>query len=52
VTSYDKRGSEYQMVNPFPEKLWTVQDLAAWMRVTPASVRAMLRRHELPSGAS
>jgi len=32
-----------------PETLWTVEDFAAWLRITPMAARAMLRRHEIPS---
>jgi hypothetical protein len=31
-----------------PETLWTVEDFAAWLRITPMAARAMLRRRELP----
>ena len=30
------------------ETLWTVEDFAAWLRITPLAARAMLRRRELP----
>ena len=32
-------------------QLWTVEEFAEWMRVTPMAVRCMLRRRELPEGA-
>jgi len=31
-----------------PESLWTLEDFAAWLRITPMAARAMLRRRELP----
>jgi hypothetical protein len=31
-----------------PETLWTLEDFAAWLRITPMAARAMLRRRELP----
>ena len=31
-----------------PETLWTVDDFAAWLRITPMAARAMIRRRELP----
>jgi hypothetical protein len=31
-----------------PETLWTVEDFAAWLRITPMAARAMIRRRELP----
>ena len=34
-----------------PETLWTVEDFAAWLRITPMAARAMLRRRELPPKA-
>jgi hypothetical protein len=36
-------------MDPDPiETLWTVEDFAAWLRITPMAARAMLRRRELP----
>ena len=34
-----------------PETLWTIEDFAAWLRITPMAARAMLRRRELPREA-
>jgi hypothetical protein len=34
-----------------PPTLWTVEDYAAWMRITPMAARCMLRRRELPEAA-
>jgi hypothetical protein len=34
-----------------PEMLWTIEDFAAWLRITPMAARAMLRRRELPPKA-
>jgi hypothetical protein len=34
-----------------PEMLWTIEDFAAWLRITPTAARAMLRRRELPPKA-
>jgi hypothetical protein len=34
-----------------PPVLWTVEEYAAWMRITPMAARCMLRRRELPQGA-
>ena len=31
-----------------PETLWTIEEFAAWLRITPMAARAMLRRRELP----
>jgi hypothetical protein len=39
-------------MNPeVPETLWTIEDVAAWLRVTPLAVRAMHRRREFPPGS-
>jgi len=32
-----------------PETLWTLEDFAAWLRITVLAARAMLRRRELPA---
>ena len=34
-----------------PETLWTIEDFAVWLRITPMAARAMLRRRELPREA-
>ena len=34
-----------------PETLWTLEDFAAWLRITVLAARAMLRRRELPAEA-
>lgn len=34
-----------------PETLWTIEDFAAWLRITPMAARAMFRRRELPPEA-
>lgn len=34
-----------------PLELWTVEEFAAWMRITPMAARCMLRRRELPQAA-
>ena len=31
-----------------PETLWTIEDFAEWLRITPMAARAMIRRRELP----
>lgn len=31
--------------------LWTVEEFAQWLRITPMAARAMLRRREVPSPA-
>jgi hypothetical protein len=31
-----------------PAELWTIQDFAAWLKITVIAARAMLRRRELP----
>ena len=33
------------------ETLWTLEDFAAWLRITVMAARAMLRRRELPAEA-
>jgi hypothetical protein len=34
-----------------PLELWTVEEFATWMRITPMAARCMLRRRELPQAA-
>jgi excisionase family DNA binding protein len=34
-----------------PLLLWTVEEFAAWMRITTMAARCMLRRRELPAQA-
>lgn len=34
-----------------PLLLWTVEEFAAWMRITTMAARCMLRRRELPAEA-
>lgn len=34
-----------------PPALWTVEEFAGWMRITPMAARCMLRRRELPQAA-
>ena len=40
-----------EIVPPAPPTLWTVDEFAAWMRITPMAVRCMLRRREVPEKA-
>ena len=34
---------------PYPETLWTVEDVAQYLRIQPATVREMAKRFELPA---
>ena len=29
-------------------QLWTIEEFAEWLRITPVAARAMIRRRELP----
>lgn len=39
------------MAETKPLELWTVEEFATWMRITPMAARCMLRRRELPEAA-
>jgi hypothetical protein len=34
-----------------PIEIWTVEEFAVWMRITPMAARCMLRRREIPQEA-
>ena len=36
---------------PKAPTLWTVEEFAQWMRITPMAARCILRRRELPAEA-
>lgn len=47
----DGLGSEKlpEMATPSPEPLWTVEDVARYLRLEAETIRAMARRDELPA---
>jgi excisionase family DNA binding protein len=36
---------------PLPDRLWTIQQAAEWLSMTELSLRAMLKRRQIPASA-
>jgi excisionase family DNA binding protein len=39
---------ESDYINNFADPLWTVEDVAAYLKLQPETIRSMARRRELP----
>lgn len=49
VLSDNMTSAEKQQLLPFTDPLWTVEDVANYLKLQPETIRSMARRGELPA---